>query len=231
MSDEKPNEATYEEVVDGTIGKTRTGKRLLDPDTVKRMKEAGLPKPDDVSQGSWDQLQEVKVGAHTAVAHMAASGVRPKHIAEALGLSPATVTTWLKSEKMKFEVKRLQHRMFGKDPASRFRTLVNDATSTLVEAMQADDAKHSVKIMAANSILDRALGKPKQHLLVEGSIIRKIYENLDTGKDTVIEVESQESREVEEIGPGENPNTVEKIDHSANPNLNSRWSDWAKENL
>lgn len=234
MGDEKPTGGIEAMIEAGTIGENKMGKRLLDPDTVKQLKEMGVPKPPNVDSESWSQLQEVKVGVHTAVAHMAASGVRPKEIAVSLGLAESTVRGYLKSEKMKLEVKTLQHRMFGRDPSGRFRNLVNDATTVLEDTMRDETVKPSVRIMAADKVLDRALGKPKQHLAVEStSLIRRIYENLGGGKDEVIDVESQESREVREIGPtnADNPNTVEKIDHSENPNLSTKWSDWANKNL
>lgn len=212
---EKPGTMTYDEIAAGETPAQKS-KRLLDADVVARMKKAGLPKPDDVPKSNWNQVQEVRPGPHTLVAHLRACGLQPKEIATQVGLSVSTVNQYLASEKIQFEIRRLQHTYFGKDPMRRFQTMLQEAADVMEETMRDKQVKPSVRVMAADKILDRALGKPKQHLTVEGSLIRKVYESLDdnTGKkiQTTIEVsgDNPNVRDVAQPGPEKNPNEVEK---------------------
>lgn len=188
------------------------GKRLLDVDVVKRMKDAGLPKPPDVPHSNWNQVQDVKAGPHTLVAHLAACGLKAKEIAEQVGLSPDTVKRYLASEKIKFEIRRLQHNYFGKDPMRRFQTMIQEAGDVLETVMRDEQIKPSIRVMAADKILDRAVGKPKQFLQVEGSLIRKVYESLDQKN-----VTPNPNLDKEPIDIENNPNET-VIPETENPN-------------
>jgi len=229
---ENPGTMTYDEVA--SAGNAPRSKRLLDADVVARMKKAGIPKPDDVPVSNWNQVQEVQPGPHTLVAHLRACGLQPKEIALQVGLSVGTVKQYLASEKIQFEIRRLQHRYFGQDPMRRFQTMLQEAADTLEETMRDKQVKPSVRVMAADKILDRALGKPKQHLTVEGSLIRKVYESLDsnTGKkiQTTIEV-SGDNPNVRDVGQADagtgNPNEVEKPVRE-NPNTEPATPDKSK---
>lgn len=229
MDEQKaPERLTFQpgDIQRATVGESPRGKKLLDPDIVKRMKAAGLPKPDDVLADSWDQVQSVKVGIHTMVAHMAACGCQPKQIADATGLNVSTVKTYLNSEKIKFEIKKLQHQMFAKDPIRRFKGLVEEATTVLEETMHDKNAKPSVRMVAADKILDRALGKPKQFLSVEGSLIRRIYESLD-GKQPDIEGVPAPSN-----GDAASPiKEVKEVVVEQAPPPSNDWGSWLKDNL
>jgi predicted transcriptional regulator len=234
MDEKKPETLTQDEIEAGTVGTSATGKRLLSPDIVKRMKDAGLPKPEDVKLNTWNQVQSVEPGPHTLVAHLAACGLRPAQIAEATGLAATTVKKYLDSEKIKFEVRVLQHRYFGADPQRRFKALTEEATEVTTEIMRDQNIKPSVRLMAAGNILDRSMGKPKQHFTVEGSLIRRVYEAMDGKKVEelpIIDVPAADAPRVAEAIPtGENPNTVEKRDEEKNPN-SGRWSGWVDQNL
>ena len=48
-------------------------------------------------------------------------------------------------------------------------TYTTAALATLAEIMQDDTAPHSARVAAANSLLDRAVGKPRQELEHAGS--------------------------------------------------------------
>lgn len=232
MDEKKPEPITNEELNQATVGRTAKGKRLLDPDVVKRMREAGLPRPEEVASNSWEQVQTVREGSHTLVAHLAACGLKPGEIAEATGLNLTTVKKYLDSEKIKFEIRHLQHKYFGADPMRRFRTMVGQATDTIEEVMNNPNAKDSVRVIAADKIMDRALGRPKQFLQVEGSLIRKIYETLDEKKKTIDVSAIPEAQTGERVVGG---NVVEKVDRKENPNLQPEeqkdWSGWIDKNL
>lgn len=235
MDEEKaPERVTFQpgDIQRAIVGESPRGKRLLDPDVVKRMKEAGLPKPPDVLADSWNQVQHVKVGAHTMVAHMAACGCQPKQIADATGLNISTVKNYLNSEKIKFEIKKLQHQMFAKDPIRRFKGLVEEATTVLEETMHDKNAKPSVRMVAADKILDRALGKPKQFLSVEGSLIRRIYESLDDKKPD-IEGEAVTLSGEKSMGSQTEEKITKEVKEIPSETVKSSadWGSWLKDNL
>lgn len=216
---------TQEELESGTYDATARGKRLLDPDVVKRMKEAGMQRPDDVSKNSWEQVQKVKVGRHTLVAHMAAAGLQPKEIAEAAGLTPSTVKRYLASPKIQMEVKRIQHKYLGTDPMRRFRQMMGRAADVMEETMEDPAVKPSVRLMAADKILDRAVGKPKQYIQMEGSLIRRVYEHLDSGK-PIIDVPPSDSVRTVEEAPALSP-----VESEADAAKEDRWKNYFDENL
>ena len=61
----------------------------------------------------------------------------------------------------------------------RFQTMIQEAGDVLENVMRDEQIKPSIRVMAADKILDRAVGKPKLFLQVEGSLIWKVYESLD----------------------------------------------------
>lgn len=225
---------------DGTAGFSKHGKRLLDPDVVKRMKDAGLPRPADVSSISWTQLQHLQVGRHHVIAYMLACGASQKSIAEAVGMEPNSICNIANSEKMKFEVSRLQHKLFGADAKKRFQGLMPKAINTIEEIMDDKKEKGSVRLSAATEIVDRSIGKAAQTINVEGSLIRQLYEKLDD-KQKVIDTEpvsrhpDQVMEEImEDCGLASNPNEVEHRDPNDNPNEkdgDDKIEEWVGENF
>ena len=222
--EEKPEPQPLPPDVEG-VGFSKHGKRLLDPDTVKRMKDAGIPRPPEVSSLSWDQLQSLSVGRHHTIAYMAACGATQKDIADAVGMEPGSICKIVNSEKMKFEIERLQHKLFGVDAQARFRNLMPKAINTIESIMDDKRVKDSIRLSAAINLVDRAVGKPAQHLEVGGSLIRQLFEKLDE-KHKVIDTEPVQSHSesdmekiIEECDLGANPNEVERRDQEGNPNF------------
>lgn len=223
----------------GDCGVSKTGKRLLDPSTVKRMKDAGIPRPPEVSSLSWTQLQHLQVGRHHTIAYMAACGAKQKDIADAVGMSESAVCNAVNSEKMKFEIARLQSNLFGQDAKKRFNNLLPKAIDTIADIMNNEQAKDSIRLTAARDLVDRAVGKPNQKIEVGGSLIRQLYEKLD-GQSKTIDTEAvqTQTRDVmEEIFQdcdlGANPNEVEHRDQNENPNVafeDVKIDEWVGEN-
>jgi predicted transcriptional regulator len=97
------------------------------------------------------------------VAWLTAQGKSRTEIANILDVSPATVTNTLKHPSCKALVKSIIDEI-GQDAVKTFlQTEVLSSLETLV-AIRDSDEKGQVRIAAANSILDRALGKPTQHI-------------------------------------------------------------------
>lgn len=162
---------------------------------------------------------------HTAqlIIYLAATGVKNPEIAEQLNLTVNYVNSVLKEERSLFELRKLRHQLYGKDLKKRFHDLIPAATDVIEQTMLNPNVKPHLKFTAAQEVLDRALGKPKQTVEVEGSMIRSVFEALDSkGEAPLIDVtpdiEGGGSLKQYVINPNEQME-VDSIDK------------WAKENL
>lgn len=154
-------------------------KRQLPADVVAKMKDAGLPKPDDVTQACWNQVQNVRPN-HMSIAYMAASGATNIEIAEAIGMTKERVGVVIGSEKVKLEIARIQHRMFGNDVAKTFNRILPKAIFTAEGIMDDSTVKATTRLNAAQDFMDRAVGKPTQRVEVGGNLLRQLYEKMDS---------------------------------------------------
>lgn len=207
----------------------------LDAGTVRLMKEAGLERPKDVTVRSWSQPQDLQSPKYQTIAYLAARGMKPSEIADAIGMATDSITALLASERMQFEVKRITNKLFGRDITKRFKEILPAAVDAAEEVMNDRLAKPAVRLAAATNFMDRALGRPKQSIEVEGSGFKELLEVLDAKRKsgdtspTIIDVE--EVKVVEEVE--ENPNQRVKPDRSENPNLNRPFDpdEWVKKTL
>lgn len=155
-----------------------------------------------------------------AVVYLAAQGKTPTQIAEATGSSTRSISTMLGEERVQFEIRRLQHRLFGKDTKAvkkRFDDMVDQAQDVIAEIVADDNPnvtiKPSLRFAAAQEILDRSMGKPKQTVEHQGSLIKELFDRLDDPKTKeVIDISSIPDA----LGSGEEKSTMD---------------DWADKNL
>lgn len=133
-----------------------------------------------------DNLLSSKEGT---IVYLAAQDKTNKEIAETVGLSVGTVGQKLRDERIQFEVKRLKHRLFGKDiknAKKRFDEMVEKAQDVIEEIISSDNPNQPIKpqlrFQAAQEILDRSLGKPKQTVEHQGSLIGQLFDRLDDPK-------------------------------------------------
>jgi hypothetical protein len=124
-----------------------------------------------------------------AVVYLAAQGKNAVQIAEATGSSTRSITVMLQEERVQFEIRRLQHRLFGKDQKNvkrRFDDMVEAAQNTIEEIINDDNPNVTIKpqlrFAAAQEILDRSLGKPKQTVETHVSLIKDLFDRLDDPK-------------------------------------------------
>lgn len=167
------------------------------------------------------------------IVYLAAQGRSAVEIADSLGISKDTVRLKLTNERMQFEIKHLRYKLFGKDHRKRFSEILPHAIDATEKILRDPLTKERTRFAAAQEIFDRALGKPKQTIEHEGSLIRALIEKLDGKSDNervggVIDAEI-----VPELAPPPiNPNETVRPDKSKNPNLHMDPIDqWAKENL
>lgn len=112
-----------------------------------------------------------------ACIHFAALGYSQKDIAKHLGLSVGRVATIMQSRSCQDEIARLQDKFF--DPEKIFKQILPEAVNVTRRIMNKASARDSDKLTAASQIMDRALGKAKQTMEVQGSAIKDLLMQLD----------------------------------------------------
>ncbi len=119
------------------------------------------------------------------IAYLAAQGKTHAEIAEVLGTTSRTIGAIIATERMQFEIKRTQHKLFGQDNkaiANQFKDMIPKALDTMREIIDNPNVKPQLRFSAAQEIFDRSLGKPKQTVELEGSLVKDLYDRLDTLK-------------------------------------------------
>lgn len=159
------------------------------------------------------------------LAYLAATGLTNAQIAESLGLDPKTVRLKLTDERIAFEIKHLRYKLYGADHKKRFNDILPHALDVTEEIVRNPNISPKLKFAAAQEVFDRALGKPKQTVEHEGSLIRALFEKLDAQKSTpVIDVGKETVIE--------NPNERINLPTQANPNRNmDTVEDWISKNI
>ena len=128
----------------------------------------GRPRKDEESLPLNPQWQVKKVTPIIReVLLLASSGLKQKEIAEILGRTPQWVGLVCRSPLFKLELERLQQKLEGTFVDIKREAMQVDAEvgvmrrlGELVESADTD----SVRVSAAREILDRAYGKPVQHI-------------------------------------------------------------------
>lgn len=160
------------------------------------------------------------------IVYLAAEGKTNAEIAMVLNITSDTVRLKLGTEQMQFAVKHMRYKLYGKDHKKRFEEILPHAIDVTEEILLDPNAKQATRFAAAQEVMDRTLGKPKQTVEHEGSIVRALFEKLDEKKTVqpIIDVGVPELLE--------NPNNEPVIQKYANPNLSSDpVEDWVKKNL
>lgn len=164
------------------------------------------------------------------ITFLAAQGQKTSEIASALGLKPATIRNILKDEKVAFEVRRLRYKLFGKGVKQRFDELVPLAQEAVAEILENPNSKAQLRFQAAQEVMDRALGKPKQTVEHEGSIIKALYDKLD-GRTREENFREAIPVDIEVPALLENPNTISEKSAEKEKDSMDSIDAWSKEFL
>ena len=178
--------------------------------------------------------------------YLSAKGAKTSEIASALDLTPQTVRLKLADDRVQFEIKRLRYQLYGKDHKKRFQDILPYAMDVTEEILKSPSAKPQLRFAAAQEVMDRALGKPKQTVEHEGSLVRSLLEKLNSkpGQEIIDisplspdaiapgtdldNVETPQARvDSQVLG---NPNYVTKMNSQENPNF-QKVDDWMAKNL
>lgn len=146
-------------------------------------------------------------------------GCSNEAIATELSIPEENVRLKLSTEKLQIYAKHLKYRLTDEDPKKRFSDLLPYAADAIEEALKSPSTKIQTKLAAAQEITDRVLGKPKQTIEHEGSLIRGLIDRLDKKKQNDI-IDIQGKIVVDALLPAaeDNPN-LDAIDKWAEENL------------
>lgn len=178
--------------------------------------------------GLREEPTEISNPRFETVAYLAARGLSPKEIGDALGLSTPAINALLTQERMRFEIKVVRHKLFGKEHQKAFRELLPHAIDATKNVLLDPTSKPSTRLDAAKEVMDRTLGKPKQTIEHEGSLLRELVERLDKKK--IIDVESAATVDAVLLAPLVEPNpnqilTAKEIDAEKGIDSAQRWVD------
>jgi hypothetical protein len=150
-----------------------------------------------------DQIKDLEIQApdlpdpahYRAAAHLRASGAKNDQIAIMLGLRITEVKNILSLDRVQDMVYKIQKEAFKADEQKIFKALLPDAIDTARHVMLDAAQKGSTRLSASFGIMDRALGRPQQKIEVGGSIIKEVFERLDSldqkSEDAAIEAEAK----------------------------------------
>lgn len=145
---------------------------------IEELKLLGMPRPAGVSYSDWYGPDKVST-THDLMIYLAAVGSPQKDIAVALGFSDKAVSLILNKSEIKNKVKLKQAELFGDNARKRINTLANKSIGIFEEVLDSAQEKVSHKIDVAKYITDQSLGKAKQDIKVEGSLLSEFLARLD----------------------------------------------------
>lgn len=163
--------------------------------------------------------------------YLAAHGKSLSEIAEVVSRSPDSVKRLIGSDRGQFEIKRARTKLFPtevKDIKKQFDALVPKALEALRELADDPHLKPQLRFSVAQEILDRSVGKAKQTVEVQGSLIAEVFEKMDS-------LTPSEIKEVIDITPSQNytdalPLPVNNLEGDA-PKPASDVDEWISKNL
>lgn len=118
------------------------------------------------------------------ICYLKAIGFKNKDISTTLGCPMSEVYRVIKSESAIAEIDRIQQEIFVHEPAKMFETILPQAVKIAVNAMMSRKTKTSVRVDAAFKFMDRALGKPTQHIEHEHNLVKELITKLDAVEST-----------------------------------------------
>lgn len=172
------------------------------------------------------------------VIYLAAEGHTQKEIAEETGYPGYKVKEMMEDEKVAFEIRHLRYKLYGKDVKKRFQEMLPHAMDAHEAILTNENTKPALRFQAAQEAYDRALGKPKQTVEHEGSLLRTIFERLDKGDNRPVTIDVIEpGRDVSDvpaleegtaqIEPSEDVETLTRETSEEEDAIDK----WARENL
>lgn len=203
-----------------------------------QMKHAGMGKPDFVTWSDWNGPTQLS-HRHMLIAHLLALGYSHKDIARATNIGQGRLSTISGSEIMKNAVKQIREiELQGMGVEQKLGQLTSQAMRIYEAALFNPEISIKYKLQAADSVLDRKLGRPQQRVEVGGSLLGEFFNLLkkvdSDGKLPVIESELSEDALLPSPEDMDFPEVVEVKAEALKVEPEPKGPDisgWIKENL
>lgn len=177
---------------------------------VARMVYLGLARPDWVDAKEWEEKYPL-LGEERFICFLAASGMTDVEIAKEMETSVNDVRMILSFERAQKRIDEIRTKDFGKNPKKwfdRIEAILPEAIETAYELMIDPLQKGSTRLAAAESFMDRVLGKAAQKIEIEDSTVKDVLQKIDeivssekkALADKTIELKKEESCAVAEGG-------------------------------
>jgi len=116
------------------------------------------------------------------ILYLSANMLSEEKISVMMKMSVVRVSRLLACDRSRSEVAKISYRISGESAQMSCMRLVPESIQTQAEIMRDKKIKPSTRLMAAQAIQDRALGKPKQEIDVnQKSSVRILLEQIQSG--------------------------------------------------
>lgn len=150
----------------------------LSYDTLQALRKAGYPKPEGVSWPLW--MGPKKLGhRHELICMYAASGKSNTEIARDMGYTDHRMSIILNTPRVKMSIQNLRNKLYGEDVHSRFQRMLPKAVDVVEKILDNPQERPGIRLKAANELMNRAIGKPKETVEIKTNSIRDVFEYLD----------------------------------------------------
>jgi hypothetical protein len=164
-----------------------------------------------------------------AISYLTMEGWTNEEIASCLQVPIEVIRLKLTDERIQEKSRNLHYQIYSEDSKKRYQDMLPHAMRVIEDILKDPMAKPQLKIDAAREVTDRVLGKPKQTVEHEGSLIRAFLERLSSPE--MIATEPALPVPYRELPPG-NPNVSTPVVTKDNPNFQEDMVDqWMKKNL
>lgn len=133
---------------------------------------------DEVSAKDQAMLPFTSDHVMRGVIHLAALSIPSPVIGRSLNIPVRRVNSILSSESVIREVERIQVEHYKRDADQMFKRLVPTAVQNIFDLMVKKSSKESTRLSAAQYIVDRALGKPKETIEQKTDMIAEVFSSL-----------------------------------------------------
>lgn len=163
-------------------------------------------------------MGELLSNKDSVIVYLAAQGKTAKEISEATDISLSTIKSILDREHVQFEIGHLRHKLFGRDAKKRWKDMIPKAQDAVEKVLDNPNltTRPGIQLHAAEIVLDRAEGKPKQTIDHQGSLVRDVFDMLREKKEKpVLDV----TPIANDSDPEENQKPLNAVDEWAKKNL------------